>query len=228
MKAVVDETYTPPLSDATTLMQRVRSSRPDLLLYITTTISDLKLGLDKMNEFHIGKGAIPVIGNGGANGAPEVLKNVSPELLEGYIFIVANWGLKGQEQIIDAFKKRTGEPWMTQDALDAYGHIWIFKDALEKVGSADKVKVAEAIHTMEFDSRPDRHGLPRQGEVRRRRPSRRRAARDRAVAERRSASRSIRSIAPQPRPNGRRADVTCPGRAGVAGNLRVDEQVEWI
>ena len=69
-----------------------------------------------MNEFHIGKGAIPVIGNGGANGAPEVLKNVSPELLEGYIFIVANWGLKGQEQIIDAFKKRTGEPWMTQDA----------------------------------------------------------------------------------------------------------------
>ena len=159
-KAVVDETYTPPLSDATTLMQRVRSARPDLLFYITTTISDLKLGLDKMNEFHIGKGAIPVIGNGGANGAPEVLKNVSPDLLEGYIFTVANWGLKGQEQIIDAFKKRTGEPWMTQDALDGYGHVWIFKDALEKVGKADKVKVAEAIHAMEFDSGPTAMAFP--------------------------------------------------------------------
>ena len=160
MKAVVDETYTPPLSDATTLMQRVRSARPDMLLYVTTTISDLKLGLDKMNEFHIGKGTIPVIGNGGANGAPEVLKSVSPDLLEGYIFTVANWGLKGQEQIIDSFKKRTGEPWMTQDALDGYGHIWIFKDALEKVGAADKVKVAEAIHTMEFDTGPTAMAFP--------------------------------------------------------------------
>lgn len=160
MKAVVDETYTPPLSDATTLMQRVRAARPDMLLYITTTISDLKLGLDKMHEFHIDKGVVPVIGSGGANGAPEVLKNVSPELLEGYIFIVANWGLKGQEQIIDAFKKRTGEPWMTQDALDGYGHIWIFKDALEKVGKADKVKVAEAMHTMEFDSGPTAMAFP--------------------------------------------------------------------
>src|SRR5579863_4687256 len=154
MKAVVDETYTPPLSDATTLMQKVRSTRPEMLLYITTTISDLKLGLDKMNEFHIGKGAIPVIGSGGANGAPEVLKSVPPELLEGYIFIVANWSLKGQEQITEAFKKRTGEPWMTQESLDGYGHVWILKEALEKVGKADKVKVAEAIHTMEFDSGP--------------------------------------------------------------------------
>ena len=160
IKAVVDETFTPPLSDATTLMQKVRSAHPEFLLYITSTISDLKLGLDKMNEFHIGKGAIPVIGNGGANGAPEVLKSVSPDLLEGYIFTVANWGLKGQEQIIDAFKKRTGEPWMTQDGLDGYGHVWILKDALEKVGKADKVKVAEAIHTMEFDSGPTAVAFP--------------------------------------------------------------------
>jgi branched-chain amino acid transport system substrate-binding protein len=160
MKAVVDETFTPPLSDATTLMQKVRSARPELLLYVTSTISDLKLGLDKMNEFHIGKGAIPTIGNGGANGAPEVLKSVPPDLLEGFIFTVANWGLTGQEQIIDAFKKRTGEPWMTQDALDGYGHVWILKDAIEKVGSADKVKVAEAIHTTEFNSGPTAMAFP--------------------------------------------------------------------
>jgi branched-chain amino acid transport system substrate-binding protein len=160
MKPVVDETFTPPLSDATTLMQKVRSARPELLLYVTSTISDLKLGLDKMNEFHIGKGAIPTIGNGGANGAPEVLKSVPPDLLEGFIFTVANWGLTGQEQIIDAFKKRTGEPWMTQDALDGYGHVWILKDAIEKVGSADKVKVAEAIHTTEFNSGPTAMAFP--------------------------------------------------------------------
>jgi branched-chain amino acid transport system substrate-binding protein len=150
IKTVMDETYTPPLSDATPLIQRVRSTHPDFLLYISSTISDLKLGLEKLNEFHLGEGKIPVIGNGAANGAPEVLKNVSPNLLEGFIFIVANWGLKGQEPIIEAFKKRTREPWMTQDSLAGYGHIWIFEEALEKVGKADRVKVADAIHNMTF------------------------------------------------------------------------------
>jgi len=150
IKTVMDETYTPPLSDATPLIQRVRSTNPDFLLYISSTISDLKLGLEKLNEFHLGEGKIPVIGNGAANGAPEVLKNVSPNLLEGFIFIVANWGLKGQEPIIEAFKKQTREPWMTQDSLAGYGHIWIFKEALEKVGKADRVKVADAIHNMTF------------------------------------------------------------------------------
>jgi branched-chain amino acid transport system substrate-binding protein len=160
IKTVMDETYTPPLSDATPLIQRVRSTHPDFLLYISSTISDLKLGLEKMNEFRLGKGAIPVIGNGAANGAPEVLKNVSPDLLEGFIFIVANWGLKGQGPIIEAFKKRTGEPWMTQDSLAGYGHIWIFKEALERVGKADRVKVAEEIHKMDLTSGPAAMAFP--------------------------------------------------------------------
>jgi len=50
IKTVLDETYTPPLSDATPLIQKVRSTRPDFLLFISTTISDLKLGLEKLNE----------------------------------------------------------------------------------------------------------------------------------------------------------------------------------
>ena len=32
IKVVVDETFTPPLSDATPLIQKVRSTRPDFLL----------------------------------------------------------------------------------------------------------------------------------------------------------------------------------------------------
>jgi branched-chain amino acid transport system substrate-binding protein len=154
IKAVMDETFTPPLSDATALIQKVRSTRPEFLLYISSTISDLKLGLEKMNEFHLGKGAIPVIGNGAANGAPEVLKNVAPELLEGFIFIVANWGMKGQESIIEAFKKRTGEPWITQDSLAGYGHAWILKEGMERAGAADRVKVNQEIHKMDLKEGP--------------------------------------------------------------------------
>ena len=106
MKVVVDETFTPPLADATTLVQKIRSARPDFLVFVTTTISDLKLGLEKLNEFRLAKGAIPIIANGAHMGAPEVLKNVPADLIEGVMFIVANWQLKGHEKINEMFTKR--------------------------------------------------------------------------------------------------------------------------
>jgi branched-chain amino acid transport system substrate-binding protein len=160
MKVVMDETYTPPLSDATPLVQKIRSTRPEFLLFISSTISDLKLGLEKMNEFRLAKGAIPVIGNGAHMGAPEVLKNVPADLLEGVMFIVANWGLKGQERISDLYKKHTNEPWITQDGLAGYGHTWILKEALEKAGKADKVKVSEAIHQLDLKTGPAADTFP--------------------------------------------------------------------
>jgi branched-chain amino acid transport system substrate-binding protein len=150
LKVAFDETYTPPLSDATPLIQKVRSSRPDFLLFISTTISDVKLGLEKMNEFRLAKGVIPVIANGAHMGAPEVLKNVPADLIEGLMFSVANWQLKGQDEISDLFKKHSGEPWITQDGLAGYGHTWIIKEALEKAGVADRVKVNEEIHKLDL------------------------------------------------------------------------------
>jgi branched-chain amino acid transport system substrate-binding protein len=88
IEVVMDETYTPPLSDATPLIQRVRSAQPEMLLFISSNIPDLKLGLEKLNEFQLGD--IPVIGNGTHNGAPEVLNNIAPELLDGMMFVVAD------------------------------------------------------------------------------------------------------------------------------------------
>ncbi len=159
-KTLMDETYTPPLSDATPLIQKVRNNRPDMLLFVSTTVSDLKLGLEKLNEFRLGKGAVPVIANGAHMGAPEVLKNVPAELLEGVIFSVANWNLKGHEAINENFKKRTNEPWITQDAITAYGDMWILKEALERAKVADKVKVAEEIRKMDMKDGPAAIAFP--------------------------------------------------------------------
>jgi branched-chain amino acid transport system substrate-binding protein len=160
LRVAMDETYTPPLSDATPLVQKIRSARPELLMFITSTITDLKLSLEKLNEFKLGKGAIPLIGNGAHMGAPEVVKNVPPELLEGLMFIVADWGLKGQEEIIEQFKKRTGEPWITQDSITGYGDMWILKEALERAKVADKVKVAEEIRKMDLKEGPAAMAFP--------------------------------------------------------------------
>ena len=184
MKVVMDETFTPPLSDATPLVQKIRSTRPEFLVFVTTTISDLKLGLEKLNEFRLAKGAIPIIANGAHMGAPEVLKNVPADLIEGVMFIVANWELKGQEKINELFKKATGEPWITQDGLAGYGHTWILKEALERAGVADKVKVAEEIRKLDLKDGPAAVAFPGGVKFDDERPPRRRAGGDRAVAGR--------------------------------------------
>jgi branched-chain amino acid transport system substrate-binding protein len=148
LKPAVDEIFTPPLSDATPLVSKVRSGRPDFLLLLISAMPDVKLVLEKLEEFNLGKGKMPLVGNGSPVGAPELLKTIGPELLEGLFFSVADWPMKGQDELIARFKKRTGEPWLTQDSLSAYGDLWLFKEALEQAGAADKLKVAEALHTM--------------------------------------------------------------------------------
>jgi len=157
VKLLVDETFTPPLADCTALIQKARSARPDFLLLLPTAISDDKLCVEKINEFHLGGGVLPIISNGAHIGAPEMVKTIDKQVLEGLMTVVANWGSKGQEQIVEDFKKRTGEPWMTQDSLSTYGDIWIFKEALEKAGAADRRRVAEAVRAMDTTQGPARY-----------------------------------------------------------------------
>jgi branched-chain amino acid transport system substrate-binding protein len=149
LKLLVDETFTPPLSDCTPLIQKVRSQRPEILLLLPTAISDDKMCVEKMSEMGLGKGRVPVISNGAHIGGPDMLKNSTKEIVEGVMTVVGNWPAKGHEKIAEEFVKKTGEPWITQDSLSTYGDMWILKEALEKAGAADKKKVAEAIRAMD-------------------------------------------------------------------------------
>ena len=149
LKLNVDEVYTPPLVDATSVVQKLRNQRPNFVFMLTTNTPDSKLILEKMSEMRLGKGVIPVVTNGGSLGAPEMLKVMNKETLESVMVVIANWAGKGQERIAESFKKKFNEPWMTQDSISSYGDMWILKDAMEKAKSADRVKVADAIRTMD-------------------------------------------------------------------------------
>ena len=148
LKLVVDQIFTPPLSDATPLIEKVRSGKPDFLLLLTSAMPDCKLVLEKLDEFNLSHGKVPLVGNGAPFGSPELLKTIGPELLEGLLFSVANWPIKGQEDFIDRFKKKTGEPFLTQDGLCGYGEPAILVQAMETAGSTDRLKVADAIRVM--------------------------------------------------------------------------------
>jgi branched-chain amino acid transport system substrate-binding protein len=154
LELVVDETFTPPLADATPLVQQLRTARPDLFFFLPTVISDAKLVLEKMNEFGLGQGRIPTISFGIAIAEPDLLNTMGPELLQGVMAVVANWGSKGHEAMIARLKERYGEPWMTQNAISTYGDMWILKAALEKAGKADREAVAEALGTLDEGPSP--------------------------------------------------------------------------
>jgi branched-chain amino acid transport system substrate-binding protein len=149
LKLVVDEVFTPPLSDATPMIAKVRTARPDFLWVITTNVPDDSLVMQKLAEMGLSASRFPVVSNGAHMGSPELLKVAGAEVMNGTLITLANWSTKAQQDLIDRFKKRTGEPWLTQDSLCDYGHIFIIKEALEKVGVADRRKVAQAIREMD-------------------------------------------------------------------------------
>jgi branched-chain amino acid transport system substrate-binding protein len=50
IKLVAHETFTPPLSDATPLIQKIRAARPDFLLLVPTNVPDDALLVQKLTE----------------------------------------------------------------------------------------------------------------------------------------------------------------------------------
>jgi branched-chain amino acid transport system substrate-binding protein len=149
LKLLVNEIFTPPLSDATPIVAKVRSARPDFMFLVSTAVPDDVLILRKMTEMGIPTTRLPVVGNGAHLAAPELLKVAGPEPLENMVVTLANWSTLAQADLVQRYKKRTGEPWLGQDSLCAYGHIQVLRDGLEKAGVADRHKVADAIRAMD-------------------------------------------------------------------------------
>lgn len=151
---VADEVYTPPLTDATTMIQHIRSARPDFLGFQSTNVPDDKLLVDKFAEFNLKSDRLPKVGGGGHWAVPELLNVAGAENLEGVFVGLANWPGKRQADLSRRFMERTKEPWFGHDSIFAYVHVMILKEALERCGVADRRKVSEAIRALDITDGP--------------------------------------------------------------------------
>src|SRR3989442_2830942 len=129
IEIVVDEIWTPPLADATAIVQKLRSTQPDVVFYGATNFPDSIQVLQKVKEFGVKS---PIQGVGAWLVTPEYVKTVGKELLDNIMTVTAAHPLKGQEKLVKRFTARTGEPFMTQDPLMTYAHVWITKEAAER------------------------------------------------------------------------------------------------
>ena len=151
---VADETYTPPLADATTLVQKIRSGRPDFIVLQSTNVGDDKLLLDKFAERGITASTVPLIGGGGHWCVPELVKIAGKEHLEGMIVGLANWPGKDLGDLEKRFVAKTGEPWFGHDSIFPYAHVMILKEVLERTASTDRRKVGEMLHKIDLKDGP--------------------------------------------------------------------------
>ena len=151
---VVDEVFTPPLSDATSIVQKLRSGKPDFVLLQSTTVGDDKLLVEKFAEFGLNAKKMPLIGGGGHWCVPELTRLTAPENVEGLIVALANWPGKKAAEIGKRFVERTKEPWFGHDSIFPYAHVMILKEAIEMAGSADRKKVSAALHAMDLTTGP--------------------------------------------------------------------------
>src|SRR6058998_1927101 len=151
IELVVDDVWTPPLADATAIVQKLRATQPDIVFYGATNFPDSIQVLQKVKEFSVKS---PIQGVGAWLVTPEYVKTLGKEMLDNIQTVVAAHPMKGQEEIVKRFTQRTGEPFMTQDPLCTYGHVWLIKEAIEQAKSADPKAIRDALAKIDLTSGP--------------------------------------------------------------------------
>ena len=151
IELVADEVWTPPLPDATPVVQKIRSTQPDIVFFSATALPDAIQVLQKVKEFGV---KVPVMGNGVWLLMPETVTAVGKDLIDNVMSTVAAHPLKGQDALVKRFKERTGEPFMVQDALMTYAHVWIIKETAELARSGDPKAIWNAVAKLDLRSGP--------------------------------------------------------------------------
>jgi branched-chain amino acid transport system substrate-binding protein len=153
----VDAAYTPPLSDATAIALKVRSSGADFVFLFITALPDVKRVLEALAEFNI---KLPITAQAATLGMPGVLDSVRKEALEGLISTAGVWPGAKQASIAKNFAKFANQPWMPEPALAGYAGTWIIKEALERSASTSREELGKALHEMDLTSGPAASAIP--------------------------------------------------------------------
>ncbi len=153
LKLVLDETYTPPLADASGLVQPLRAAGADFLLLASSNVPDNKLLLDALHEFGL-SGHLPALTEGGHMVAPEVVQTTGANIVQGMMAVVTNWPGPGTGPLVERFMKRTKEPWMGQESIFAYGHIMLLRYLLEHGAAATRPGIEHGLRTIDITNGP--------------------------------------------------------------------------
>ena len=153
------------LTDATPVMQKVKTTKPDIVVFMATAISEAQMCLMKKKELGI---TTPFICNGGWAADPS-FQQVGAQVLEGMITISPLFPTKVTPQdwitraINQCAKEYSKEPYVGQELGYPWGLIPIMAEVLERAGSTDRKVIRDTASKLDIHDVPATRYCPKQG-----------------------------------------------------------------
>ena len=150
------------LTDATPVMQKVKTLNPDIVMFHASAISEAQMCLMKKKELGI---QTPFISFGGYAADPS-FRSVGADALEGLVALTGTFPHKNTPQewitrALDQCKKEySDEPWVGQDLGMGWGKVPIMAAILEKAATRDRKTLREVAAMLDLHDVPaTRHTL---------------------------------------------------------------------
>jgi branched-chain amino acid transport system substrate-binding protein len=156
IEIIIDEVWTPPLPDATSLARRVQQASPDIVFNGATTFADVETLQRAMNGAGVN---VPQLGNGAQFVSKALLESLGQEGLTYVLSLVGNGVLSGMEDLAGRFEDRFGR-FMVQDSSAVYAEMMILKEALEIAGSRDRDAIRDALRGISLSDGPPASYIP--------------------------------------------------------------------
>lgn len=151
-KIVLDEPYPSTTTDLSPVVQKIRRARPDVLMLVSNA-ADAILLTNTLADYKVKPKAI--IASGGGHADPSFMKATGSNAR--YLFDIVEWetdvNKPGVKEINEKFKARYGYN-LAGESVDAYIAMYVIKDALERAGSLDPVKIRESLAKTNLRSGP--------------------------------------------------------------------------
>ncbi len=152
---VLFESYPHGLTDASSLVTDLRKANVQVLFPVGyTTDAELIINAMAVQNLH------PVIIGGGAGFIWPAMGNDLGDKMNGLTSVASwNWNSKHIKlrpdllAIVTRYEKRYGT-FMPEHAGMAYAEVWAVVEAINRAGSADSIKIQEALHALDFTRGP--------------------------------------------------------------------------
>lgn len=154
LQLVMNEKFTPPIPDATSIVQRVRTTKPDLILLLPSAAPDVVQFINKFVEFKVNTATVAL---GNLIVSPDMRNLIDAKMLDRQMSVVANWVGKNTLDVQSRYTAKYGDPWMTEGAISSYGDMWVLKEAIEHAGKPDREAVADAMRQLNMVDGPARY-----------------------------------------------------------------------
>lgn len=153
------------LTDATPVIQKVKTLKPDIVAFMATAIAEAQICLMKKKELGV---TMPFIANGGWAADPS-FRQVGAATLEGLIIIAPTFPNKNfpkewtKYSLEQCKKEYSDEPWVGQELGYAWPTVPVMAEILERAGTTDRNKIREVASKIDISNIISTKAHPKDG-----------------------------------------------------------------